>query len=256
MREKLIAANWKEHPRDLGEALRLFGATAKIAAPKGVRVAVCAPSVYLERLAAERTRTRAKHIALGAQDVFYEEEGAYTGAVGPRMLVSLGVEYAIVGHSERRRFAHETDGEINLKIKAALAADLKVILCVGEPRAVRRQGTAAARKFVAAQLAADLSGVRAGKKGSVAVAYEPIWAIGTGRNDPPEDAAMMADFIRMRVRVRNQAKPPLVLYGGSVDGKNAAAYAGSPHIDGALVGGASLHAAEFGKIVAAAGRGK
>lgn len=243
---KLIAANWKENPKSEKQALALFRAVAKIKSAKGVAIAVCPPFIYLERIAEARRREKKSRVALGAQDVFWEEKGAYTSEVGPRMLRSLGVRYVIVGHSERRRWLKETDAMINKKIKRALKDGLNVILCVGEPLSVRKRGAAAAKKFVGGQLRKDLSGVRLarGRRRRVLVAYEPIWAIGTGRYDRPEDARAMAEFIMEKAGAS-------VLYGGSVNSKNIADYVQYNQISGALVGGASLRAAEFKNMVAA-----
>jgi len=247
---KLIAANWKEHPKTTSEALALFGAVAKVPRAAGVTVAICPPFIYLEEMAREFKRmpsaTRLR-LAIGAQDIFWEEQGAYTGEVGPAMLRSLGAKYVIVGHSERRRFAKETDIMINKKIALAAKDDINIILCVGEPLSVREKGPAVAKKFVGQQLAKDLKNIHL-KAGKLYIAYEPIWAIGTGRSDTPEDAREMAIFIKgvlkktKRIAVR-------FLYGGSVDGGNAGSYIQLKEIDGALVGGASLKAEEFKKII-------
>lgn len=247
---KLIAANWKEHPKTEKEALALFKTVAKIKRKSGVEVAVCPPFIYLEEIAREFKKTRAlarKQLAFGAQDVFWEEQGAFTSEVGPKMLRSLGAKYVILGHSERRKFAKETDAMINKKIALASRDGLKIILCVGEPLAVRKKGVAAAKKFVEQQLAKDLKGISL-KSGDIAIAYEPIWAIGTGRNDKPEDAREMAVFIKSLLKTRKKIRPRF-LYGGSVNGRNAADYVQLKEIDGALVGGASLKAEEFKKII-------
>ncbi len=242
--QKLIVANWKENPKTEAQALALFRAVAKIKPARGAAIAVCPPFIYLERIAEIRRREKTAHVALGAQDVFWEEKGPYTSEVGPRMLRTLGVQYVIVGHSERRRWLKETDAMVNKKIKLALADGLKIILCVGETLAVRKKGAAAAEKFVTGQLKKDLQGLRSGWRGKVAVAYEPIWAIGTGRYDKPEDARRIAAFIKGKMGVN-------VLYGGSVNSENVADYVQYKEVDGALVGGASLRAAEFKKMVAA-----
>ncbi len=245
MPRKLIAANWKENPKSEKVALALFRAVAKMNSGP-VAVAICPPFIYIERIA----KLRRGRVALGAQDVFWEEKGPYTSEVGPKMLRSLGVKYVIVGHSERRKWMHETDQMVNKKIKLALADGLRVIVCVGEPLAVRRRGITAARKFVEGQIRRDLAGIPAGKKDAknVVVAYEPIWAIGTGRHDRPEDARDMADFIKKHVR-KAHGFTPRVLYGGSVNSRNIADYIQWREVDGALVGGASLQSVEFKKII-------
>lgn len=250
---KLIAANWKEHPKTEAEALSLFKGIAAGERKGGVEVVVCPPFIYLEELARAFKKMPAKaraRLAIGAQDVFWEEEGAYTSEVGPKMLRSLGVKYVILGHSERRKFAKETDAMINKKIALAVRDGLKVILCVGESLSVRDRGAAVAKKFVGQQLAKDLKGVKI-KAGDLYIAYEPIWAIGTGRSDAPADAREMAVFIKSLLRKTKHISPKF-LYGGSVNGGNAKAYVQLSDVDGALVGGASLKAAEFKKIINAA----
>ena len=247
---KLIAANWKEHPKTEAEALKLFKTVAAIPRESGVEVAVCPPFIFLEEIARELKKLSPfarKRFAIGAQDVFWEEQGAFTSEVGPAMLRSLGTKYVIVGHSERRRFVKETDSMINKKIALALRDGLKIILCVGESLSVREKGAEVAKKFVAQQLAKDLKNISL-KPGSLLVAYEPIWAIGTGRSDKPEDAREMAVFIKSSIRQTKRVSPKF-LYGGSVNGKNAANYVQLREIDGALVGGASLKADEFKKII-------
>lgn len=245
MSRKFIAANWKENPKSEKAALTLFRAVAKVNGGP-VEVAVCPPFIYIERIA----KLHRGRVALGAQDVFWEEQGPFTSEVGPKMLRSLGVRYVIVGHSERRKWMHETDQMVNKKIKLALADGLRVILCVGEPLAVRKRGLAAARRFVANQVRRDLAGVPNAKRNAknIVIAYEPIWAIGTGRYDRPEDAREMAAFIKEHVRKAHRFSPR-VLYGGSVNGRNIADYIQWREVDGALVGGASLKSVEFKKII-------
>jgi len=265
---KLLVANWKENPRTEMAALKLFHAAAM---GRGGNVVICPPFIYLEKIAMAFRKLGAsakKNLALGAQDIFWEERGAFTGEIGPKMLQSLGVRYVIIGHSERRKYAKETDAIINKKIKLALRDGLRVILCVGEPLTVRKKGMAAARAYIKNQLKKDLAGITSAKGapgGSLAIAYEPIWAIGTGRNDKPEDAAEMACFIKRELGAfGHRPSGPLgipyfpatsiqFLYGGSANSKNIADYVQYKEIDGALVGGASLKAAEFSKMIARAG---
>jgi triosephosphate isomerase len=267
MAKKLIAANWKENPKTAAEAKRLFEASASAAAKinmsqKGnVKVVVCPPSIFLEEVA--RTSSKKKwpsNFALGAQDVFWEESGPFTGGVGPKMLRALGVKYVIVGHSERRKWFGETDAMINKKVLIVLADGLHVILCVGEPSAVREKGIAAVKRHLKDQLVRDLKGIFAGGSGTskraagagkIIIAYEPIWAIGSGKNDDPKDAVMIAIFIKETARALG-ARGVRVLYGGSVNSKNIRDYVQWKEIDGALVGGASLKADEFGKLMHAA----
>ncbi len=209
------------------------------------RVVLCPPFVWLTDL----SHKPVPGLEFGAQDAFWEEQGAFTGEISPRMLKSSGVKYVLVGHSERRRLG-ETDEIVNKKMKAVLAAGLRAILCVGESAEVRSKGMGAAKRAVAAQLKNDLAGVKA-QNGKLAVAYEPIWAIGAGNADDPAAAGEMAGLIRSIL----SSKVP-VLYGGSVTSGNAERFLSRKDIDGALVGGASLSAPEFKKIVALAAKNK
>lgn len=227
---KLLVANWKMNPLSVSQAIRL----AKAEDLTGV---VIAPSfVHLGEV-----KEVIKRAVLGAQDTFWGREGAATGEISPVMLKTLGVRYVILGHSERRCLTGETDEMINKKIQAALAAGLKPILCVGEPTPVRRKGMTAAQKFVKTQLQKDLKGV----KRPVIIAYEPIWAIGTGKADKPEETAKIHRFIKKLI-------PTQVIYGGSMTSKNIKSFLKYKEIGGALVGGASLNAGEFRKIFNAA----
>ena len=257
-----MVANWKENPSSEAQALALFKAVAKIPRKNGVEIVVCPPFLYLEEIARALRKMHPKakaNFALGAQDIFWQETGAFTGAVGPKMVGSLGAQYVIIGHSERRKYFHETDAMVNKKIKAALQDGLNVILCVGEPLSVRKKGIVAAKKFIKNQLKKDLKGIslrpRTGKAAvSLAVAYEPIWAIGTGKNDSPQDAAELARFIKKELTPHAESRKffsaiPRVLYGGSVNSRDVHDYVQYKEIDGALVGGASLKAAEFKKII-------
>ena len=251
--KKLIAANWKENPETEKEAVALFSATAK--AKRGnVEVAVCPPFIYLESISRSFKKLPSagkKNFSLGAQDAFWEEKGPYTGEVGPKMLKSLGLQYVIIGHSERRKWMHETDEMVNKKITLAIKDGMSVILCVGEALPVRKKGLAAAQSFVKDQLKKGLMNIKKlkPKAGRIVVAYEPIWSIGTGRFDEPNDAAGMATFIKKTVQSLHGIKNVPVLYGGSVNSGNVADYVQYREIGGALVGGASLKANEFKKII-------
>jgi triosephosphate isomerase len=256
MARKIIAANWKENPKTAVEAKRLFVVSARAAAKApGVDVVVCPPPLFLEEVA----RVSKKHLAnfaLGAQDVFWEEQGPFTGGVGPKMLRALGVKYVIVGHSERRKWFGETDAMINKKVLRARADGLRVILCVGESLVVREKGIVAAKRYLKGQLTYDLKKAFDDSAKSIIVAYEPLWAIGSGRSDNPQDAEAIAMFIKttvraMALRVKKRVRVS-VLYGGSVDSKNIRNYVQLKEIDGALVGGASLKADEFGKLMKSA----
>lgn len=238
---KLLAANFKMNPRTAAEAVRL----AKSYDKKDVVVALPFPFIAT-------VGSVLKNAALGAQDIFWENEGAYTGEVSPIQLKSFGVRYVIIGHSERRALG-ETDVVVNKKVKAALSAGLRTILCVGEPLAVRRKGLAAAERFVQSQLATALAGT-AGLKLTVqnlVIAYEPIWAIGTGRAAMSADAVAMAQFIKKFLKTKTHNLKPRVLYGGSVNAGNIGLFLSEPDIDGALVGGASLKIREFKKMILA-----
>jgi triosephosphate isomerase len=250
---KLLVANWKENPSLESKAIALFTGIAR-AKRQTTSVVVCPPFVYLEKIAGQFRKMSAaakKNFALGAQDTFWEEKGAFTGAVGPKMLRSLGTRYVIVGHSERRRYFKETDATINKKIKLALRDGLNVILCAGESQAIRKKGIAAAEKFVKNQLKKDLNGIVSGdiNKDKIIIAYEPIWAIGTGKNDTPADAVKMAQFVKKTIATSVGIKDIKVLYGGSANSKNIADFVQYKEIGGALVGGASLKTEEFGKMI-------
>ncbi len=235
---KIIIANWKLNPLTEKDAVRL--ATASDVSG----VVICPPFPFLEKV-----HGALKKAALGAQDIFWESSGAYTGEVSAPMLKNFGVSYVIIGHSERRALG-ETDSDINKKVKAALVAGLKVILCVGEPWAIKKKGLAAAKNFVAGQIKKDLAGLKSLviNHKSLTIAYEPIWAIGTGKNDKPENTAEMVKFIK-KLLVSSHKSKVSVLYGGSVNAKNIADFLERGCVDGALVGGASLKPAEFKKIM-------
>ncbi len=233
---KLIVANWKLHPLTVKDALRIAKASDR------KHAVVCPPYPFLPAVA--RVLKRA---ALGAQDVFWQEEGPHTGEVSAQMLKAFKARYVIVGHSERRGLIGETDWMVHRKVRAAQAAGLRVILCVGEPGSVRKKGIAAAKKYVANQLKHDLKGA----KGRVVLAYEPIWAIGTGKADTPKQSAEMAWFIKSYCRAKLGLPRVEVLYGGSVKPKNARRFLVHAEIDGALVGGASVKPKEFRAVLKA-----
>ncbi len=228
---KLVIANWKSNPKTSADAKKLARSTDHIG------VVIAPPFPFLSEVGDVVRKSD-----LGAQDAFWSD-GPYTGEVSVNQLKGLGVKYVILGHSERRRNLGETDAMINRKLKAVLGCGLFPVLCVGEGPEFRRAPKGAA-SFINNQLKLGLSGVRNVKK--LIVAYEPIWAIGTGLSDSPKDAARVAVMIRGRL-----GNVP-VLYGGSVNGGNVAEFMSLPEISGALVGGASLKAAEFKKIIKAA----
>ncbi len=247
---KLLILNWKMNPVSLKGAEVLFERTwtnMRLARTEAEAV-VCPPFVWLSDLS-ERVRGNLK---LGAQDIFWENEGAYTGEISSAMLKSLGAEYVIVGHSERRINLGETDEMINKKTKAALQAGLKVILCIGENSATRQKGTSAVKKIIEGQLKRDLEGIAKGyklKAGQLIVAYEPIWAIGTGKPCGPKDAVEITKFIKQTLDSKFLIHNSRILYGGSVTGKNILDFVKYEEIDGALVGGASLKQNEIRTII-------
>lgn len=207
-------------------------------------IVICPPFTCLPLLAEELLESR---VNLGAQDVFWAGQGAYTGEISPSMLLDLNCRYVIIGHSERRQVIGESNKTINLKLKAASEAGLVPIFCVGETLDQRQQNQA--RQVVQEQLEQGLLGILPQE---LVVAYEPIWAIGTGVNASPDDAREMAGFIREYLAIikdRTWAESVRILYGGSVKPENIVQFAAQPDVDGALVGGASLVAADFTRIV-------
>lgn len=243
MARMLVAGNWKMNgtTKDLDQV----GAIAAAAAEEQVDVALCLPATLIERAAG-----LVPDFAIGGQDVHAEAKGAHTGDISAAMLLDAGARLVIVGHSERREAHGEGDALVRAKAEAALAAGLDVILCIGESLAVREAGAAVAT--VSAQLDASLPRKTAGA--SLAVAYEPIWAIGTGLTPSTADIAEMHRALRQRlVAAYGEAgRGVRILYGGSVKGSNAAEIFAVADVDGALVGGASLTAADFLPIVSAA----
>jgi len=250
MRRKFIAGNWKMYTT-AATARELASAVAGgVGVAPRVTVAVCPPFPYLIPVADALWGTA---VSLGAQNVYPEKEGAFTGEVSPSMLVDAGCRYVIVGHSERRHVLGEGDPLINRKVHAAQAAGLQVILCVGETLAEREANRTEA--VLETQLTAGLAGVTAAGVDGLVIAYEPVWAIGTGKNATPAQAQEAHAFIRDRVGRMFGEKPAAALpiqYGGSVKPENAATLLSQPDVDGALVGGASLKAESFLAIVRAA----
>ncbi|MEO5971779.1 MAG: triose-phosphate isomerase [Sphingomicrobium sp.] len=244
-RRKLVAGNWKMHglAADLGEMTAVAAAAEQY---PDVDVALCVPAILIERAA-----RALPGFAIGAQDVHFADQGAHTGCVSAAMLRDAGARLTIVGHSERRLGQRESDAEVRAKATAALAAGLDVILCVGESLTVREAGAAVAT--VAAQLDSSLPADAA----NLAIAYEPIWAICTGKVPTTADIAAMHAALRARLVAAfgDAGAAVRILYGGSVKGSNAAEIFAVADVDGALVGGASLTAADFVPIVAAAARG-
>jgi len=247
-RTPYVAANWKMH-KTVAEAAEFVDALLPRIAATQADVVICAPFTALTAVVERRYGTAVK---VAAQNMHEQEAGAFTGEVSAPMLVELDVEAVVLGHSERRQHFNETDEALARKVPAALAVGLEPILCVGESEAARDAGET--EEVLERQLQADLAGLEATRIAEVVVAYEPIWAIGTGRTATPEQAqeacGYIRDVLRMRGAVADRAR---VLYGGSVKPGNAAELLSLPDVDGALVGGASLDPEDFAAIVAAAG---
>jgi triosephosphate isomerase len=248
MRHKIVAGNWKMHGSRTENAALLEAIVAAVTDDR-VTCVVCPPFVYLQDAGRQ---LRDSPVGLGAQDVCAEAVGAYTGEVSAAMLQDVGCRYTLVGHSERRALYGDTNALVARKFLAALGRELIPILCVGEQLAEREAGRT--EEVIAAQLDAvvQLSGIQS-LAGAV-IAYEPVWAIGTGRTASPEQAQQVHEFIRQRV-ARDDAKIAAglrILYGGSVKAGNARGIFAMPDVDGGLIGGASLKADEFLAIVAAA----
>jgi triosephosphate isomerase (TIM) len=252
MRRPIVAGNWKMHGSRAENARLIEELLAGAPTQPKATCVVCPPFVYLQE-AARLLRDSA--LSLGAQDVSADTHGAFTGEVSAAMLKDVGCEYVIVGHSERRLLYRESDQLIARKFGAALAKGLIPILCVGEQLADREAGRM--REIVARQLDVVLELSGAGALEHAVVAYEPVWAIGTGRNASPEQAEEAHAFIRARIGARDAriAAATRILYGGSVKAGNAAELFAMPDVDGGLIGGASLKADEFLTILAAAGPG-
>ena len=247
MRKPIIAGNWKMY-KTVGEAVELVEALAAGLGPVPDReVVVCPPYTALYPLSSLLADTP---IALGAQDMFFETQGAYTGAISPLMLRDIGCRYVIVGHSERRQHFGDDDAIVNLKLLSALAHGLRPILCVGETKPQRDAGMA--EQVVVAQVRAGLAAVSTDQLAEVVIAYEPVWAIGTGDTATAADAQAMHATIRATLAslyAPALAEGVRIQYGGSVKPDNVDELMAQPDIDGALVGGASLKADSFLRIV-------
>ena len=250
MRRPIVAGNWKMHGTRTENARLIEEITSRYPADPAAECIVCPPYVYLQDVG---RMLRDSSLLLGAQDVCADAQGAFTGEVSATMLKDVGCQYVIVGHSERRLLYRESDQLVARKFAAAQAKVLMPILCVGEQLADRETGRT--REVVARQLDAVLELCGAPALGSAVIAYEPVWAIGTGRNATPDQAQEVHAFIRDRIAARDAtiAAATRILYGGSVKASNAAELFAMPDVDGGLIGGASLKADEFLAILAAAG---
>jgi triosephosphate isomerase (TIM) len=247
-RRPLIAGNWKMH-NTVEQAERLIAALLpRVSSADRVDVGICPPFTALSAMV---DSTRGSRVAVYAQNMHQAESGAFTGEVSAPMLTELDVAGVVLGHSERRALFGETDKALAQKVPAALAAGLQVILCVGETEAERENGDT--QRKLRHQVQEGLARVDTDRLGELVIAYEPIWAIGTGQVATPEQAQEAIAFVRALVgdRSREQAERTRILYGGSVKPENAFELCVLPDVDGALVGGASLDAESFGAIVAA-----
>jgi triosephosphate isomerase len=253
MRRSLVAGNWKMHGSRAENARLVEALLAQYPHESDAECVVCPPFVYLHEVSRQ---LRDSSVGLGSQDVCAEAQGAFTGEVSAAMLRDVGCAYAIVGHSERRALYGEGDQLVARKFAAAQAKGLVPILCVGEQLAERESGRT--HEVVSRQLEAVLELCGAAAFAKAVVAYEPVWAIGTGRNATPEQAQEVHALIRARIAARDAriAAGTRVLYGGSVKAGNAAELFAMPDVDGGLIGGASLKADEFLGILVAAGRRK
>ena len=241
-RKPLFAANWKMHktPVEASEYAVSFWAAAEALTPRA-DIALCAPFVDLETLRIELAPSTVK---IGAQDCYWESEGAFTGEISAVMLKGIGVAYCIIGHSERRRLFAETDDMVARKASALLAHEITPIVCVGESLEEKQQGKTAQR--VAAQVRASVGHLTDADRARIVIAYEPIWAIGSGLADDPDSANSCAKMIRETAGGLSDAR---LLYGGSMNADNAKAFCAQPDIDGGLIGSASLDPRKFVQLI-------
>lgn len=246
MRRKVIAGNWKMNMLP-NEAMNFINGLEPIVKSANCEIVLCVPytDLFYSLLTAQNT-----NIKIGAQNMHWEEKGAYTGEIAPQMLKCINVEYVIIGHSERRAYFAETDETVNKKVKAALIHELKPILCVGETLKQKELGLA--EEVITQQTELALEGLTKEQVENVIIAYEPIWAIGTGKVATKEDANETIKQIREKIASlygEETAQNVIILYGGSVNSQNAKELFTTSDIDGALVGGASLKVDEFYNII-------
>ena len=250
MRRPFIAGNWKMNLDRTSAVALAVGLARESAGKDGVDVAVCPPSIYLDAVSAA---VAGSNVALGAQDMYHEPKGAFTGEISGAMLCDIGCKYVILGHSERRHVLGESDEDINNKVLAALKVGLLPIVCVGELLAERESG--ATMEVIRRQFDGSLAGISAEQMQQITIAYEPVWAIGTGEVATPQQAEEVHLGLRKIMVQRYNAEVAEVVriqYGGSVKPDNAVELLGQPNIDGALVGGAALKVDSFMGIVAGA----
>ena len=250
MRRYVIAGNWKMNFTPSEATAFINEIKPMVDGKNNCDIIFCAPFVTI---ASAMEAAKGSNIKIGAQNVHFEEKGAFTGEISAKMLKEIGVEYVIIGHSERRQYFGETDHTVNLRTKAALAAGLKVLLCLGEVKEERLAGIT--NEVVGMQTKLDLAGISADELKNVIIAYEPVWAIGTGLTATPEQADETCGVIRDVVADlygRDVAEELIIQYGGSMNDKNAAELLSKVNVDGGLIGGASLVAEKFNAIVDAA----
>ncbi|MCI8332399.1 MAG: triose-phosphate isomerase [Clostridiales bacterium] len=250
VRKAVIAGNWKMNKTPAQTTALIQELAPLTKGQDGCDIVVCTPFVDL---ANALEATKGTNIKVGAQNVHFEAAGAFTGEISAEMLCEMGVEYVIIGHSERRQYFGETDETVNKRVKAALASGLTVILCVGEMLDERENGIT--NEIVAMQTKMALLGVTADQMNKVIIAYEPVWAIGTGKTATADQAEEVCAFIRSVLADlygEEAAKTVPVQYGGSMNAGNAAELLAKENIDGGLIGGASLKPADFAKIIQAA----
>ena len=249
MRKPVMAGNWKMN-KTRDEALEfIYAVSDKLPSQKQLDSIICAPAVILRDL----VKRKGDSLKIGAQNVHFAESGAYTGEISPAMLTTTGVEYVIIGHSERRAYFNETDETVNLKIKAALANDLKPIVCCGESLEERESGQT--HEVLKRQISKALEEISSESLSNVIIAYEPIWAIGTGKVASDEMADEACGYIRSLIAslyCAACAEEIRILYGGSVSTKTVSGLMAQPNIDSGLVGGASLKADSFIELCAKA----
>ena len=250
MRKTVIAGNWKMNQTPSQTKAFIEALRPMVAGKDKCDIVLCVPFVDI---AAAVEAARGTNIHIGAQNVHFKESGAYTGEISADMLVECGVEYVVVGHSERRQYFGETDETVNLRTKAALSKGLKVLLCLGEMLDARQAGIT--NEIVSMQTKLDLAGISEADLANVIIAYEPVWAIGTGLTATPEQADETCGVIRATVASlygKEAAEKITIQYGGSMNDKNAAELLSKENVDGGLIGGASLKTDAFTAIVNAA----
>ncbi|MBO4343173.1 MAG: triose-phosphate isomerase [Clostridia bacterium] len=250
MRRKVIAGNWKMNKTPSETKTFVEELKAVSEGKNGCDIVICVPFVDINAAVAG---VKGTNIKVGAQNVHFAQSGAYTGEISASMLIDCGVEYAVIGHSERRQYFGETDETVNARVKAALEAGLKVILCIGELEKEREQGITA--EILGKQTKIDLLGVTKEQMKNVIIAYEPVWAIGTGKTATAEQADEACGLVRSVISSlygSEVAQNTVIQYGGSMNAKNASELLACENVDGGLIGGASLKAPDFGVIIDAA----